>query len=171
MSLKKSNGQILLSEAYVLRCEACFSLTLFVEPFHLSLKFLFCQTELIISYDEKRTRVEEVNRKELQYSSKTAPELQELQASGLCPYTWCDLFSLFLLHTSTSKMNYTSSHFFSRTSWVSKSANATWAADWLNPACKHFIYIHSMPDTQMWETYSNPACVTESFLNLSCQTK
>ncbi len=117
--------------------------------FHLSLKFLFCQTELIISYDAKRTRVEEVNRKSCNISSKRQvsevrlQELQELQL-WVCVRTRDVIYLvIFVTHQHLEKWIIPQVIFFSRTSWVSKSANATWAADWLNPACKHFIYIHS----------------------------
>ncbi len=149
MSLKKSNGQILLSEACVLRCEACFSPYTLCWTFHLSLKFLFLPDRINHQLWWKKNKGRRGKQKELQYFIKNVKYLRYVSKN----YRSCNFGSvrtrdviylvIFVTHQHLEKWIIPQVIFFSRTSWVSKSANATWAADWLNPACKHFIYIHS----------------------------
>ncbi len=151
MSLKKSHGWIILSEAICVEMLGLFF------PLH-SLLNLSSFSQVFVLPDRinhqlwwKKNKGSRGKQKELQYFIENVKHLKYISKNYRSCQLWVCvhkrdvifLIYIFCYTPAPRKMNYTSSHFFSRTSWVSKSANATWAADWLNPACKHFIYIHS----------------------------
>ncbi len=92
----------------------------------------------------KKNKGRRGKQKELQYFIKNSSKNYRSCKLRVCVRTRDVIYLvIFVTHQHLEKWIIPQVIFFSRTSWVSKSANATWAADWLNPACKHFIYIHS----------------------------